>query len=82
MRPLQDPGGGGGGDGAPVLAAARQRLVVLGLGGPLVALFDARLPSAAAPRPPGETWFRPALAVAALALGYYQFARVRCAPAA
>ena len=64
--------------GASILAAARRRLVVLGLGGNLVAMFEARLPSAAAPAAPGEAWFRPALALAALAVGYYQFMRMRC----
>ena len=77
--PAQAPHDSGG---APVLAAARRRLVVLGLGGRYVAMFEARLPSAAAPAAPGEAWFRPALALAALAVGYYQFMRMRCVPLA
>ena len=75
--PAQGPHDDGG---APVLAAARRRLVVLGLGGRFVAMFEARLPSAAMPAAPGEAWFRPALALAALAVGYYQFMRMRCVP--
>ena len=61
------------------MAAARRRLVVLGLGGPLVAMFEAQLPNPTAPASPAEAWFRPVLALAALAIGYHQFMRVRCA---
>lgn len=66
--------------GPPILAAARRRLVVLGLGGPLVAMFEAQLPNPTAPASPAEAWFRPVLALAALAIGFHQFMRVRCAP--
>ncbi|KAK9834312.1 hypothetical protein WJX81_005890 [Elliptochloris bilobata] len=62
---------------APVLAAARRRLVVLGLGGGPVAFFEAQLPSIASPASPGDAWFRPALALAALALGFYNLMRVQ-----
>lgn len=77
VMPLQAPHDSAG---APVLAAGRRRLVVLGLGGRFVAIFEARLPSAAVAAAPGEAWFRPALALAALAVGYYQFMRMRCVP--
>lgn len=70
---------GAGKAGALMLASSGYRLVLLGLGGGLVGMFDSQLPFKEAKPFEATLWTRPLLILGMGVVAYWQFSRMRWA---
>jgi hypothetical protein len=72
---LQDAGGA---SGTPVLATSPHKLLLLTLGGNVVAMYQSTLPFRQPLKFQQDTWKRPIFVIVMVAVACWKFAELRC----